>query len=313
MKNKSGMAKLGLKVVIWFCVITLANGIIDSVMDSIGNVMSVMLENEGERMIPLVLGFLFLRFAVFILSAFIFYLLIKKEIRKVSENQIRENNLLYASVAHDLKTPITSISGFAKALEDGKISEEEKSEIYEIISNKSDSMNGLVDELFEYSQMGTEEYRLKLEKLDACSLLREIVADSYGSLEEHGIEADIEIPESAIYVNADRRDLRRALTNLVVNTYKHNPDDIKMLVKAALEGDRCVITIADTGNEIPGGEDIFEPFVTENRSRTPGRGTGLGLAITKRVIDKHKGKITLDKDIEGYTKGFVVKLKAVEG
>ncbi len=313
MKNKSGMAKLGLKVVIWFCVITLVNGIIDSVMDSIGNVMSVMLENEGERMIPLVLGFLFLRFAVFILSAFIFYLLIKKEIRKVSENQIRENNLLYASVAHDLKTPITSISGFAKALEDGKISEEEKSEIYGIISNKSDSMNGLVDELFEYSQMGTEEYRLKLEKLDACSLLREIVADSYGSLEEHGIEADIEIPESAIYVNADRRDLRRALTNLVVNTYKHNPDDIKMLVKAALEGDRCVITIADTGNEIPGGEDIFEPFVTENRSRTPGRGTGLGLAITKRVIDKHKGKITLDKDIEGYTKGFVVKLKAVEG
>ena len=308
MKNKSGMAKLRLKVVIWFCVITFINGILDSLLDAVSDKLSFLVETNEKLAIPAVFGFLFFRIALFLLSALIFYMLIRKEIRKESERQIRENNLLYASVAHDLKTPITSISGFAKALADGKIPDSEKAEIYGIISSKSDNMNRLVDELFEYSQLGTEEYQLKLEKLDVCALLREVVADSYGSLEEHSIEVDIDIPETSFYVDADRRDLKRALTNLVVNTYKHNPDGIKMLVRAALADGCCVITIADTGAEIPGGEDVFEPFVTENSSRTPGRGTGLGLAITKRVIDRHGGSIALC-GVDGYTKGFVVKLK----
>ena len=310
MKNKSGMARLRRKVIIWFIVITLINGIIDSILDFVSDKMSFLVEASEKIAIPAVFGFLFLRIALFLLSAFIFYILIRKEIRKESERQIRENNLLYASVAHDLKTPITSIRGFAKALSDGKIPEGEKAEIYGIISSKSDNMNGLVDELFEYSQLGTEEYQLKLERLDICALLREVVSDSYGSLEEHSIDVDIDIPESAICVDADRRDLKRAFTNLVVNTYKHNPDGIKMLVRVAMDGDHCVITIADTGAEITGGDDVFEPFVTENSSRTPGRGTGLGLAITKRVIDRHGGSIVLCA-IDGYTKGFVVKLKSV--
>ncbi|MBE7069433.1 MAG: HAMP domain-containing histidine kinase [Ruminococcaceae bacterium] len=311
MKNKSGMAKLGIKVVIWFCVITMFNGIADAVLDLFGDIISAALAAGDKGMVPVAVGFLFLRLALFILSALIFFLLIRKEIRKISERQIRENNLLYASVAHDLKTPITSISGFAKALEEGRIPEDEKNDIYGIIGRKSDSMNGLVDELFEYSQLGTEEYKAKPEKLDVCSLLREIVADNYGSLEEHDVEVNVEIPDAAIFVNADKRDLTRALTNLVVNTYKHNPSGIRMLVSASSDGKHCVITIADTGDEIHGGNEIFEPFVTENKSRTPGRGTGLGLAITKRVIDRHKGRITLDNNIPGYTKGFVVRLKHV--
>ena len=309
MKNKSGMAKLRIKVVIWFCVITVINGICDSVFDAVGDMLLTYINDNQDLAVPVLIGMLLVRFLAFILSAIIFYQLIHKEIRKESERQIRENNLIYASVAHDLKTPITSIGGFAKALEDNKIPEEEKNEIYGIIGRKSDSMNGLVDELFEYSQLGTEEYKMKFEKTDVCSLVREIVADNYGSLEEHDIEVDIDIPDDSLFVIADRRDLRRALANLVVNTYKHNPAGIKMKVSVTSDGNQCVITVADTGDEIPGGSDIFEPFVTENTSRTPGRGTGLGLAITKRVIDKHGGTIALKNDISGYTKGFVVKLK----
>lgn len=310
MKNKSGMSKLRRKVVIWFCVITLINTVLDTILDAVSEKVTYLLENNESLAVPVVFGFLFLRIALFILSALVFYLLIRKEIRKESERQISENNLLYASVAHDLKTPITSIGGFAKALSDGKIPDGEKDEIYDIISSKSDSMNDLIDELYEYSQLGTEEYKSTFAKLDVCGLLREVVADSYIVLEEHGIEADVVIPEASVYVNADRRDFKRALTNLVVNTYKHNPDGIRMLVSVGTEGESCVITVADSGEEITGGEDIFEPFVTENKSRTPGRGSGLGLAITKRVIDRHGGSIALC-DVDGYTKGFVVRLKTV--
>ena len=86
-------------------------------------------------------------------------------------------------------------------------------------------------------------------------------------------------------------------------------DGITFYVRMDKEGDKCVITLADTGNDIPQGMDIFEPFVTENSARSAGRGTGLGLAITKRIIERHGGSIVLDRKMPGYTKAFVVRLK----
>ena len=73
-----------------------------------------------------------------------------------------EKNLIYAAIAHDLKTPMTSVHGFAKALADGKIKPEEVDEIYDIIYRKSCSMNDMVDTLFEYARLGTDEYKPEL-------------------------------------------------------------------------------------------------------------------------------------------------------
>jgi signal transduction histidine kinase len=216
---------------------------------------------------------------------------------------------MYAAVAHDLKTPLTSISGFAKALEEGKVPEEEKKEILGIIAKKSERMNELVDLLFEYSQLGTSEYKPDLSDLDMAELLRGIIAENYSDLEDHKIDVDVHIPDTPVTVNADKRDITRALSNLVINTYKHNPDGISLYVRLDRTGDKCVITIADTGNEIPQGMSVFEPFVTENTARSTGGGTGLGLAITKRVIERHGGTISIDSKYPGYTKAFIVKLK----
>jgi len=84
----------------------------------------------------------------------------------------------------------------------------------------------------------------------------------------------------------------------------HNPDGIRAKVTVRRDNDRSEIKITDSGEPLPDGVDIFEPFVTENTARTVGQGTGLGLAVTKRVIERH-GVMLAD---EGYTKAFVIRV-----
>ena len=244
---------------------------------------------------------------IIVIAAIVLYKLTSGILQKESEKRIKEQNLMYAAIAHDLKTPMTSVQGFAKALSEGKVSDTEKKEIYDIIYAKSNTMNDMINTLFEYSKLGTQEYKPIPESFDICSLVRDIVAENYAEFEEHGIELDIDIPDEEIIVNADKKELARAIANLVVNVYKHNPEGIKAKISVEKAGEKAVIKILDTGAEIPQDMDIFEPFVTENTSRMSGHGTGLGLAITKRIIERNGGKIYISSREEGYTKAFVVQ------
>lgn len=108
--------------------------------------------------------------------------------------------------------------------------------------------------------------------------------------------------------SVDRTSMKRALSNLIINSFRHNPGGTNVLVSVNEHDSGCIITVADSGKRIPSDMNIFEPFVTENSARTAGHGTGLGLAITKRIIDKHEGRIILKTDIENYTKAFVAEL-----
>ena len=252
--------------------------------------------------------FFLLNILIFILFAFAFYRLTARAITKESERRLQEQNLLYAAIAHDLKTPMTSVQGFAKALSDGKIRPEEQQEVFDIICRKSDSMNDMVNTLFDYAKIGTDGYRPALAAVDLCALVREITAENYCDFEEHNIELDIDIPDTAIMINADRTGLKRAVTNLIVNIYKHNPDGIRAKVSVRRENGKAEIRIADSGVPLPGGLDVFEPFVTENTARTAGHGTGLGLAVTKRVIERHGGAVTVVRADAEYTKAFVIRV-----
>ena len=254
--------------------------------------------------------YMFLSILIIVIAAVVLYKATAGILKAESEKRLKEQNLMYAAIAHDLKTPMTSVQGFAKALSEGKVSETEQKEIYDIIYAKSCTMNDMINTIFEYSKLGTEEYKPLPENFDICSMVRDIAAENYTEYEEHGIELDIDIPDEEITVNADKKELSRAITNLVVNVYKHNPDGIKAKIsveKAENKSDKNVlIKILDTGAEIPQDMDIFEPFVTENTSRMSGRGTGLGLAITKRIIERNGGKIYVSNKEDGYTKAFVI-------
>ena len=254
--------------------------------------------------------YLCLSILIMVIAAIVLYKATAGILKKESEKRIREQNLMYAAIAHDLKTPMTSVQGFAKALSEGKVNEDEQKEIYDIIYAKSCTMNDMINTIFEYSKLGTEEYKPIPEPFNICSVVRDIAAENYTDFEEHDIELDIDIPDEEIIVNADKKELSRAITNLMVNVYKHNPEGIKAKVSVEKADDRSgrkvTIKILDTGAEIPQDMDIFEPFVTENTSRMSGGGTGLGLAITKRIIERNGGNIYISTREDGYTKAFVI-------
>ena len=141
---------------------------------------------------------------------------------------------------------------------------------------------------------------------DLAELVREVIAECYCDFEDYGIELDIDVTDSAVNISADKKELKRAITNLITNTYKHNPSGIKVMVKVHQNENAPELIIADSGNEIPKDMNIFEAFVTENKARIVGGGTGLGLAITKKILDEHQAKICIKDDIPEYTKAFVV-------
>ncbi len=170
-------------------------------------------------------------------------------------------------------------------------------------------MNELVDALFEYARLGTDEYRLKQEPFDAAQLVREIAAENYTDFEEHDIELDVDIPDEPMMIRGDAREFRRAVTNLLVNAWKHNGIGAKVRITAKEADGKLLVSVADNGEAIPPKEReaILQPFVTADEARTSGGGSGLGLAISSNVISLMGGTLrVVDADGE-YIKAFEIQ------
>ena len=133
-------------------------------------------------------------------------------------------------------------------------------------------------------------------------------------------EIDVDIPERPIFINADKIQLSRVITNLITNAMRHNPEGTKIKVSVTSDSvstaDDVRIFVADSGDEIPSPlcDQIFDPFVTGDESRASGAGTGLGLALSNKICDMHGFTIKLVQKPEilryrlgdGYQKVFVI-------
>lgn len=238
------------------------------------------------------------------------------ELEKIEQEKREEyekrRNLLLSDVAHDLKTPMTTVTGYASALVDGKVEEEKQQEYLQVIYNKSMHMSGLITLLFEYVKLDSEGFQLKKIKENIAEILRESVAALYADFEEKDMEIEVDIPEEAIYSCVDRIQFQRAITNLLNNAIKHNPFGTKIGIIMEVNGTGIEIRICDNGVLIPKetAEYIFEPFVMGDESRSSRGGSGLGLSIVQKIISMHGGSITLQQNLEdGYKKAFIIKMK----
>ncbi|MFB0831379.1 ATP-binding protein [Brevibacillus laterosporus] len=235
----------------------------------------------------------------------------------VLEETRRENEILekgkqrmLMDISHDLKTPITSIQGYAKALKEGMATDEERKQRYlEYIYQKSIRVNHLIDNLFELLKLDAPDYRLHLRLEEITEFIRDMVVLHYTEMLDKQFHLQLDIPEREIYLYFDRIQLTRVLSNLLVNAIKYNPVGTTMRISLSEEKYYVVIKIADNGIGISEDikENIFEPFVRADSSRASEGGTGLGLSIAKRVVTKHGGTIKLTStDTEATV--FIIRL-----
>ena len=255
-----------------------------------------------------VIGLILQLVAVFCFS-YAFYRSLDKKIEEQSQKIAKQQNTLFANIAHDLKTPLTSITGFSKALSEDIVEPEERAEVSSIIYQKSLTANELLDLMFQYTKLNAAEYSLNRQECAVNFLLKEAVADNYDMLEQQRIELFLDLPEEPVMKSIDKIELRRVFNNLLINACKHNPAGSQLAISIIEKNNQTEIIFADNGTPIPpkDREKLFQPFVSENETERNFQGSGLGLAIVKTIIDKHGFTIELLDD-EKYTKKFVITL-----
>lgn len=260
------------------------------------------------------LALVFVNILPYLVGALYYYRAVTGKVNELmeeeKERQIaydRERNLLLSDIAHDIKTPITTLCSYSKALADNLVQGEKRKEYLDAIYNKSMRMNELITLLFEYVKMDSSGFTLHREECDLGELLRECTAAMYADFEEHDIALRVEIPETPIAYSADKIQMIRAVTNLLTNAVRYGREGGKALVGLA----EYTITVADDGVEIEGelAEHIFEPFSRGDKARNTSGGSGLGLSIAAKIIEMHGGELKLDCDYgHGYTKAFLIIL-----
>ena len=220
---------------------------------------------------------------------------------------------LITNVAHDLRTPLTSILGYLELLrKNQKLSPEMQQKYLDIAYNKSVRLQKLIEELFGFTKLSYGKINMNVAKVDIVELLAQLLEESYPNFEKNGLSYDFVSNRKSQIIEADGDLLARLFDNLIGNAIKYGKEGKR--VRVHLRADREIVTIkiVNYGYVIPANELplIFDRFYRTDHSRTnasgPG-GTGLGLAIVKNITDMHHGTVSVSSDLSGTV--FTVRLK----
>lgn len=215
------------------------------------------------------------------------------EIQKRNEAKSEKTKIL-SDISHDLKTPITVISGFAIALMENKIPEHEKQNVYKRIRKRSDYLNELINEFNEYNRLERKDMIANLKNIDISQFSRQYFIDRYDeiTMQDYRLEIDI---EDNLEVKIDFFLMIRVYENILSNIIKYTPKKTKISFKLKKEINSVIIMYGDDGPGIENNikENIFKPFVVGEEVRNNSSGSGLGMAIVHRIIDLHDGRIEL--------------------
>lgn len=229
-----------------------------------------------------------------------------KELAELS----KEKDQFLAVLTHDMRTPLTSIKGYASILRDREMSREQQVHVAKVVLKSQETLLEIVNNILEIEKLQSGvPILLEVSEFDVA-LLAQTIAEA---LEPQAVEKKItlhydKVP-SPIVINADEQKIERVLTNLISNAIKYTPEGGEVFVDTAVDGRYALITIRDTGYGIPEDElpFIFERYTRVKKHQTVAIGTGLGLAIVKSLVEAHNGEITVkSKEDEGST--FTVKI-----
>jgi len=208
-----------------------------------------------------------------------------------------------ANVSHELKTPLTSISGFAEIIRDGIAQPQDVQHFAGMICKESARLITLVNDILELSQLDEKQNLGKKDKVALLTMLRDLTDDFAISAQKKNLTLTLSGDEAEVEGYSTL--LREMFFNLIDNAIKYTPDGGKVSVSVEDTGEQIVCIVSDTGIGIPKEHQphVFERFyrVDKSHSRATG-GTGLGLAIVKHVAQIHKAQVSLESAVDNGTR-----------
>ena len=217
-----------------------------------------------------------------------------------------------ANVSHELKTPLTSIQGFAQAiLDDTADTPEARKQAAQIIYNESARMHRMALDLLDLARLEAGTADLKMSAVDVDALLRGIVEKFTPQATKAGVYLQINIPDNFPTLTADGDRLAQVFTNLVDNALKFTPANGQVTLAAKKVGAEMELSVADTGIGVESEAlpRLFDRFYQADSSRAGGEkhGAGLGLAIVQEIVQAHGGKIGVRSQV-GHGTTFTIQL-----
>ena len=205
-----------------------------------------------------------------------------------------------SNVSHELRSPITSIRGFAEGMADGVIPAEEHPKYLRLVADESKRLSGLVNDLLALSRLERDDAKPEMSVFDINEMLRRAIIRRMTDLEEKKIEIACEPETDPCYVRADRDRIEQVVINLLDNAIKFTGNDGKITLSSRVRGEKAEVTVRDNGIGVAeeDREKIFDRFFTADRAHTSGKGTGLGLSICRRIMEMHGQSLRLlDTDV----------------
>lgn len=215
---------------------------------------------------------------------------------------LQSNKEMIACLAHDLRTPLTSLSGYLNlAMDTDKYDVEQRQHFAEVAARKADRLEGLIQDLFDYTKLMSGEITLHRRRIDFVKLVEQMIEEFYPLLEENELTCSFQTECRELEMDVDPDLMARAVQNLLSNAVKYGKDGKQIIIRLE-KGRNVTFSVTNYGLIIPEKslDMIFERFYRVEGARSPGTGgTGLGLNIAKEIITLHGATITVESGLQG--------------
>lgn len=226
------------------------------------------------------------------------------EAMKQKEQEAEDTkNELITNVAHDLRTPLTSIIGYIDIVNTmPDLPEEQRREYLKITWEKARKLENLINELFSFTKISYGGMPMHMAKIDVIKMLEQEVDELYPTFKDNELECLLETDTNSCLIQADGEQLVRVFDNLLGNAIKYGRHGKIIRIRTVTEENQIRIQVVNYGSVIPAENlpFLFEKFYKVDASRQPSsEGTGLGLAIAKSIVESHGGSISAKSSFEG--------------
>ena len=216
-----------------------------------------------------------------------------------------------ANASHELRTPLSTLIGYTETLRDqgDEIDDGTRERFLTVIDDEAHRMQSVVEDLISLSRIEAERFSTPTDAVDLAPLIRRVVENSRRAADERNSKLDVRVASNLPAIAADSGQIVQLLDNLVTNALRYGTPGTPVTVSAEAEGAMVHVIIADEGEGIAPEhiKRVTERFyrVDTSRSRALG-GTGLGLSIVKHIVERHRGRLTIESKVGLGTKMHVL-------